>query len=80
MMPICDQTTIAVTIRSTGTASTSRPSEPVFPNPIPSAASNSASTQSGTSVATPASVMPATPSTTAAITSGRGGRPPEPSR
>ena len=35
MMPICDQTTIAVTIRSMGTASTRRPSEPVLASPMP---------------------------------------------
>ena len=36
-----------VTIRSTGTASMSRPSEPVFARPMPTAASSNASTQRG---------------------------------
>ena len=60
MIPTWDQTTIAVTIRSTGTASTSSPSEPVFPRPIPTPASRRATIQSGTLAAIPASEMPAT--------------------
>ena len=65
-MPTCDQTTIALTIRSTGTAPMRRPREPVLARPIPVAASSSASTQIGTAVTRPARVIPVTASTSAA--------------
>ena len=73
-MPIWDHTTMAVTMRCTGTASTSSPSDPVFAMPIPTAARARASSQSGTSAAIPAREVPATASSTAAKTSGRGRR------
>ena len=71
-MPIWDQMTIAVTIRSTGTVSTSTPIEPVLPIPIPTTATRRASSQRGTSPPAPASVMPAVARPTAATTRRRG--------
>ena len=75
-MPIWDQITMAVTIRSTGTVWTSTPIEPVLPIPIPIAVTSRASIQSGTWAAAPARAIPAVASTTDATTSGRGRRLP----
>ena len=63
---------MAVTIRSIGTAWTSIPIEPVLPSPIATAASRSASSQSGTWAAAPARAIPTLANITAAKTSGRG--------
>ena len=54
MMPICDQTTIALMMRSAGTAPSSIPIHPVLPRPMPAPAAISATSQSATLPALPA--------------------------
>jgi hypothetical protein len=76
MMPSWDQTTMAVTMRSMGTAWTRRPSDPVLAMPTPTPARARASSQSGASAAIPAREVPATARRTAAKTMGRGRVPP----
>ena len=60
MMPSCDQTTMAVTIRAGGTVVTRMPSEPVLAKPMPTAAAANARSHSGTCDEAPTTASPVT--------------------